>query len=80
MFVVFAANAVVVAVAVAVVLVVVVVVVAAAAAVAHTLGPVRNPPLQKNAFSHEGDNVATMEMDVRGMKLQFWTEQINELQ
>ena len=40
MFVVFAANAVVVAV--------------VAAAVAHTLGPVRNPPLQKNAFSHEG--------------------------
>ena len=57
-----------------------VVLVVAVVAVAHTLGPVRNPPLQKNAFSHEGDNIATMEMDVRGMKLGFWTEQINELQ
>ena len=66
MFVVFAANAVVVAV--------------VAAAVAHTLGPVRNPPLQKTHFLMRGDNIATMEMDVRGMKLQFWTEQINELQ
>ena len=46
MFVVFAANA--------AVVVVLVVAVAAAAAVAHTLGPVRNPPLQKTHFLMRG--------------------------